>query len=258
MAAILRRPEEELTAIEKMERMRNDNRPLPMPDLTAETLKDAYPLSSLVESMKTTFASLRVQPWQQSVEKNTPVSLSHRFPASRLVRVVNEKDVQQIKTLQYLLILLQFHSSLKKPKGIRDNATLPSKGMEYKLIPASPTPAIVNAIRRRFCPEGRVLPSEKLILLRTTILALTLHVDNFTTDIRDIIKDLDIDVPTIQKYYRELGCQPHKPTEKEWGRYNVQTKAQASQLKIFKLKLPLGFPKARMKGVSGSRGRGRY
>jgi A49-like RNA polymerase I associated factor len=240
------------TAIDKLEQERQEKKPLPKPNMEATTASEAYPLPNLIENFDTTMTLLKVEPWRSAVKKDEAITMTHRFPASRVVRIVqeNKKNPQMIKALQYLLILLQVHSALKKPRGLNDNASLPKE--LNRLVPAAPTVAITDSIKRKLTSSGQgsVLPTQSLILLRTTILALTLHIDNYTTDIRDIVKDLDMDVPTIQKYYRDLGCKPHKPTESEFAKYNVKTKAQASALKIFELKVPLEFPKARVKGLS--------
>lgn len=86
---------------------------------------------------------------------------------------------------------------------------------------------------------------EKLIL---HIGALTLFIDEFSTDTHDLREDLQVDNRQIGMYYSELGCRISKPTDTD-RTFKISpgvSKAEASLHKMAKLKLPLEFPKQRI------------
>jgi DNA-directed RNA polymerase I subunit RPA49 len=89
------------------------------------------------------------------------------------------------------------------------------------------------------------LPKFYLERLYTHICALALYVDGFVTDTKDLREDLKLEQKEIVQYFRELGCKISAPTEKEREARKIKTKAEASLMKIAKLKLPLEFPKPR-------------
>jgi DNA-directed RNA polymerase I subunit RPA49 len=70
---------------------------------------------------------------------------------------------------------------------------------------------IPNILRRRFSTmfavsESRRMPPEKINLLDSYILVLTLFSDEFHTDYSDISKDLRMNKVSVTQIYKHLGC----------------------------------------------------
>jgi DNA-directed RNA polymerase I subunit RPA49 len=76
------------------------------------------------------------------------------------------------------------------------------------------------------------------------ICALSLHIDDFTTDTHNIREDLRLD--DISKYYSELGCKVSPPTEKERLKLGLRTKVEAQGHIVARLQIPLVWPKQRV------------
>ncbi len=77
------------------------------------------------------------------------------------------------------------------------------------------------------------------------ILALTLVVDDFKTDVKDIRQDLKIELKDLKSLFKELGCPLRNPTETELKSLRIP-KAESALHQHAQLKLPLTFPKARV------------
>lgn len=99
---------------------------------------------------------------------------------------------------------------------------------------------IPNILRYKFSnmfavSELRRLPPEKISLLISYVLVLTLFADNFQTDCTDIAKDLSMSVLAVRKVYEELGCKL------------IRQKGTLNSLS-FTLSVPLTFPDLKNKG----------
>ena len=248
-------------------------KPVPTPDLTAVHPLDVYKLTDLVPGGSVTLESLTgVDEWKNQVEAGNEVITGSRYVSSRVDSVVKSGDKQLLQVLRFIYLLLEFSRSLKgMGKGGMGAAPgskkLPpredlrkalsntnSKETEpLELIPDS----VLEAVRRRFAPSGGFLSKFDLTLLHTTICALTLHIgpkpaadkmggnapNELATDPSDLRDDLRLDSPTIQQYFREIGCIINKPLQSDHARFNIKNKAEANARKIVRLRVPLNFPK---------------
>ncbi|KAI9816159.1 MAG: DNA-directed RNA polymerase I subunit rpa49 [Phylliscum demangeonii] len=76
--------------------------------------------------------------------------------------------------------------------------------------------------------------------------ALTLLIDaNFEVDIYDLGDDLHLHPKTMANYYQEIGCRVSTLTERDRARYGIQSKVEAAQHRIARLRVPLVFPKSK-------------
>lgn len=102
----------------EMQNEADQAKPIPIPNLNAETPADVYPLERLVglRALK----NLAVQEWIDKVEAGEEIITKSRFISSRVVQVVRRGDVKLLKAFKYLLLLLEWHICLKPmPKGSR-------------------------------------------------------------------------------------------------------------------------------------------
>ena len=128
------------------------SKPIPRPNLEANKIEEVYTIATLVPAgdMRT----LAVKEWQDAVRSGEEVKLSSRFVASRLQSVVGREDVQALKALKYLLLLLEFNSALA---GTRSGGKkVPIKDKLREKLSGWPDSLIEN-VRRRFADGGYVL-----------------------------------------------------------------------------------------------------
>ncbi|KAJ0007700.1 hypothetical protein Pint_28995 [Pistacia integerrima] len=93
---------------------------------------------------------------------------------------------------------------------------------------------IPSILRQKFLssfsnPESKRLPEDKIHLLISYVLVLTLHADNFQTNPADIAKDLRMSEVSLRYHYEKLGC---------------KLKREKNEL-LATLSVPLQFPKPR-------------
>jgi DNA-directed RNA polymerase I subunit RPA49 len=86
-------------------------KPIPKPNLQAETPAEVYPLERLVGLPA--LGSLPVRDWIDKVEAGEEIKTKSRFVSSRIVQVVRRGDVKMLKALKYLLLLLEWYICLK-------------------------------------------------------------------------------------------------------------------------------------------------
>jgi DNA-directed RNA polymerase I subunit RPA49 len=244
----------------------DEAKPRPKPNLAATTPAEVYDLHNLVseEDLK----DMPVKVWQDAAESGEDVRTLSRYVSNRLYELSSKKEnVLRLRALRFVYMLIQFHASLQSGKG--GTKKLPPKAnLATKVEGASE--AILGGIKRNFTDGSYVSQSlhypcanytcsvmtkwhvEKLIL---HIAALTLYIDEFSTDTHDLREDLQLDNRQIGIYYSELGCKISKPTEKD-RTFKISpgvSKAEASLHKMAKLKLPLEFPKQRIPKSSKGR-----
>ncbi|KAK1140250.1 DNA-directed RNA polymerase I subunit rpa49 [Aspergillus melleus] len=271
-------------------------KPLPQANLEASHPSDVYPIENLVPGGMATLRQLPgVKEWQDTVAAGLSVVTTSRYVSRRLDAVVTSGNVAQMQVLRFIFLLLEFGRSLRsgrdpKSSGGPGGKRLPpredlrrilssSTGASSSTDPSSKSSStysgetipdsVIDAIRRKFAPQGSSLSKNDLTLLHTTICALSLHIppqpakdggsssqggnspNELATDPADIRDDLRVETGTILQYFRELGCRIDKPRESEFAKWNVKAgKAEASSRKIARLRVPVEFPRV-------SRGGGR-
>ena len=223
--------------------MVDDAKPRPKANTETEVLAEVYPIEDLVGTANLEVIS--VGSWLDKIEAGEDVSTSSRFVSHRLRRIVTSKDVLKIKTLRYLLLLLDWYAALK-PGGHEGKKLSSNKDEIRKAVSiAGPiSSAIMDNVRRQFAPDG-VLNKWAVDCFMTHVCALALHTDDFTTDVHDLKEDLKLEAKAIKDYFTELGCKVSAPAEAE-RKKRGWSKAEAQVHRIAKLRLPLEFPKQRL------------
>jgi DNA-directed RNA polymerase I subunit RPA49 len=224
---------------EQMEADMLASKPIPKPNLAAENVEDVYTFNTLILPHEARLVP--VKDWQDKVRADEALEFTHRFPASRVAALAKGGDIQRLKALRYLTLLLEFYSALANAG--KAGKKVPKKEILSKRLGHWPE-ALVDSVRRRFANQNNELPKWHLDNLCTHICALSLLVDGWSTSTADLKDDLRLENKVIGQYFAELGCRLGSPTEKEravWG----LNKAVAATVKVARLKLPLEFPKVR-------------
>jgi DNA-directed RNA polymerase I subunit RPA49 len=239
------------------------NKPLPVPDLTTNDITKFYPLSSLVfpAPASETLSKMPVEEWKDSIERKKPISLNSRFVAVNSTHVIKaaianpeNNDVHNtMQILRYLLVLIELARQLPT---FRSDKRLPPPEKWTLWFSGSIPQSLLQKIIQKFCPNGMGPSQYNMTLLRTTILALTLHIPppsgNSETGILatqpyDIQQDLNLNPEDVRKLYRELGCRWESATDVELERWGLKklkkTKEMPQAPKFAKLRFPVEFPK---------------
>jgi DNA-directed RNA polymerase I subunit RPA49 len=214
-------------------------KPIPKPNMAAESVEEVYPLSTLIPP-----GDLRlvlVKEWQDKARAEEAILVNNRFSATRLGPIGKGDDVDKLKALRYLNLLLDFNASLGAAG--RAGKKVPKKDVLSQKLSDYPD-NLVDSVRRRFS-ENNELNKWHQDYLYTHMCALSLYVDHYVTDISNLKDDLRLENKQVGQYFHELGCRVGPPTEKERENRGM-SKAQAAATRIAKLKLPLDFPKPRM------------
>ncbi|TKA63253.1 hypothetical protein B0A55_11597 [Friedmanniomyces simplex] len=223
------------------------SKPIPRPNLSAETVEDVYPFHSLIPASDARL--IPVKDWQTAARDEEAVLLSHRFPAFRLTPIGQGHDVLKLQALRYLALLLAFHDALTG--GGRNGKKVPKKDVLLKKLgPVKEIwpEALIESVRLRFASPASghtELPKWHLENLYTHVCALSLYIDDWRTNTTHLREDLKMENKQLSLYFAELGAKVGAPTEREReeGRWS---KAQAGAMRVARLKLPLEFPKARV------------
>lgn len=122
-------------------------KPRPKANLEAETPAEVYSIESIVG--EDNLRLLNVISWRDAVKDNTGVDTISRYVSRRLKRVVQTGDANRIKTLKYLLTLLEWKKCLKR--GNRGGFKVPFRAEMQKSMKHIEW-SIVDKIRKRFAP----------------------------------------------------------------------------------------------------------
>lgn len=132
----------------------DDAKPRPRPNLQATTPSEVYSVSDLVGGEET-LRLLVVRDWQDAVAADKPVHTKSRYVSKRLANLAQSGDVKRLKTLRYLLILLEFYGSLGSgSKGIKK---VPQREQLRKAM-GNANEGMTEGVRRRFTDSKSVLP----------------------------------------------------------------------------------------------------
>ncbi|KAI9762625.1 MAG: DNA-directed RNA polymerase I subunit rpa49 [Chaenotheca gracillima] len=229
---------------EQLQATTDENKPRPAANMDATDPADVYRLESLVGEEE--LRALAVREWLTAVEQNRAVKTKSLFVSRRLHGIASSGDVQKLKVLRYLLILLDFYSSLK-PSKIRSDKKLPDRE-ELKTALGVPD-VLIESVRRRFSSKAS-LSKWHIDNLLTHIAAITLHIDggfDVGVDFYDLREDLRMETQNLTRYFQEIGCKVSALTEADRNRLGIATKAEAAQHRIAKLTIPVTFPVVRMR-----------
>ena len=172
---------------EEMQSAVDEGKPRPTPHLDAETPADVYPIEELVGIGN--LKLLTVKEWQDKAESGEGIETKSRFVSARLRHVVQFGDVKKLKTLRYLLLLLDWFRALKP--GMKGVKKVPMHEELKIAVPGVPS-ELLNGVRKRFA-EGNELNKWHIDNIITHICALAITLDDFATDINDLCFDLRLE-----------------------------------------------------------------
>ncbi|KAL8691112.1 MAG: hypothetical protein Q9218_003586 [Villophora microphyllina] len=225
---------------EDLQAAADESKPRPKPNLTTETLADVYPIEQLVGPG--ILRQMTVKEWQDAAESGEDILTKSRFVSHRILNIISSGDVRRIKTLKYLLLLLEWHGALV-PAGKSGRQVPEYEKLRDKL--GSWGSELVRQVSERFAEGGKVVNRWHLDNLITHICALVITIDNFTSDVYDIKEDLRLENKDIRKYFKEIGARVGNPTEPERIKMKI-SKVEVAGHQLAKLRLPLEFPKIRV------------
>ncbi|TKA31011.1 hypothetical protein B0A50_01979 [Salinomyces thailandicus] len=215
------------------------SKPIPKPNLAAESAEQVYAFNTLIPQAEARLVP--VKDWQEKARAKEEIMFSHRYPAHRVAAVGCTDNILKLKALSYLNLLMDFHDALQNAG--RGGKKVPKKEVLSKKLAAWPG-TLVDLVRRRFSNPQNELPKWHQDNLYTHMAALTLYVDDWSTNTTDLKDDLKMENRQIVQFFNELGCKVGGMTEKDRERLGVG-KAVAGTMRMAKLKLPLEFPKPR-------------
>ena len=97
----------------------NENKPIPKPNIVAKLPEEVYPIEQLVGGTNV-LRNINVLELIDKVNAGEDVRTKSLFVSKRLRAVVQSKDIKRVKTLRYLLLLLEWYKALKVgPKGVK-------------------------------------------------------------------------------------------------------------------------------------------
>ncbi|KAG9512046.1 RNA polymerase I associated factor, A49-like protein, partial [Aureobasidium melanogenum] len=214
------------------------NKPIPKPNLNATEVENVYPIGMLIPAAD--MRNLTVKEWQDS--NGEDLKLSSRYVAHRVSAIAVRDDVQRLKALKYLMLLIEFNLALK-PAG-KAGKKVPQKDQLRSKLQDWPE-TLIESVRRRFS-DNNELNKWHMDNLTTHMAAIALFIDGYKLDTHDLREDLRLENKQMSQYFMELGCKVNNPTEREQADFKIPNKAVAAQRRVAKLKIPLDFPKVRM------------
>lgn len=248
------------------------NKPLPPANTNTNEISEVYSYRTLVHPAPSskTLEAMPVQAWIDRIAEKKEVNARSRFAAFRIGYLV--KSLLQspeasdptlmlaVRVLRYIQLLIDIHNYIRT---LNHRRRIPKSEEWPELVLSEDTPmSLVNPIISHFFPGERLPTPQAITLLRTTILALTLHIpppsyqpgqNMLITDTTDVSLDMAIDTIEVRKLFRELGCKVEPPKEDELKRWKLEKvskktkdengKTVGKKPDFAKLQFPLVFPK---------------
>lgn len=161
------------------------NKPLPPANTEAEKIEEVYSLSVLVipQPWRETMSKMSLAYWKSRFSDGKTVNSRSRFVSNRVQYITDahlknpdsELNLQHVQLLRYIEHVLDFHKylvTLPSRKPIPNISKWPEKIQNnFRHAPEE----LVSRLLAHFFPDG-VRSQRAMTLLRSTILALTLHV----------------------------------------------------------------------------------
>ena len=133
---------------EELQALVDESKPIPVVNQHAKTPAEVYPLEDLIGIDSLT--AINVRPWEEAVKRGEDVKTISLFVSKRLRKIVENNDVKKMKTLRYLLLLLEWSAALKP--GQKGAKKLPPKEEIRNAISEDIRDRILENIRRKFAP----------------------------------------------------------------------------------------------------------
>ena len=143
------------SSMPSQEQMQTDitqNKPIPKPNMAAELPAEVYPIEQLVGGTNV-LRNMNVQELMDKVNAGEDVQTKSLFVSQRLRAVVQSNDVKKVKTLKYLLLLLEWFKRLKV--GARGAKKVP-KDEDMGQLMVQYGSEVVRGLGRRFAEGGSV------------------------------------------------------------------------------------------------------
>ncbi|PIL25986.1 hypothetical protein GSI_11740 [Ganoderma sinense ZZ0214-1] len=199
-------------------------------DVIPEAEFNAIPVNAF-KSAKTPQERYSLLPWSRSDWVKLQLRLIYSAP---------KPDKRDLKTVYYISTMMAFYKS-SRTVGDKD-------ALQHKL-PGVPT-IILDGLTSRFTEKERSTNKPKMTpqtqtMLLSYMFALCLRIDDYATDTEGVAHDLGMSPASVNSLFKSLGCTIKKlsPTElKERGLPDA-----AAETKRAVLKIPLEFPKSRIK-----------
>ena len=137
---------------EQMQADVDENKPIPKPNLAAKTPAEVYPVEQLVGGTNV-LRALNVQELMDKMKAGEDVQTRSLFVSNRLRAVVQSGDVKRVRTLRYLLLLLDWRRGLKE--GVKMVKKVPKDEDMGPLIEQYGS-EVVRGVGRRFADKGCV------------------------------------------------------------------------------------------------------
>lgn len=137
---------------EQMQADIDENKPIPKPNLAAETPAEVYPVEQLVGGT-IVLRNMNVQELMDKVKAGEDVQTKSLFVSNRLRAVVQSDDVRKVRTLRYLLLLLDWRRGLKE--GVKKGKKVP-KDEDMGPLFEQYGSEVVRGVGRRFADKGWV------------------------------------------------------------------------------------------------------
>ncbi|KAK2766042.1 DNA-directed RNA polymerase I subunit rpa49 [Arachnomyces sp. PD_36] len=250
-------------------------KPIPKPNLDATHPSEVYPLETLVPGGLSALHQIPVEEWRKAVKDGVSINTISRYVSSRVEPIIESGDATHLQILRLILILLVLSRSLGKAPGKGPNSKkMPSESQLRTLLASDvggesegtsvstlPLPdTLLSSIRHTFAPTSPILTRKEIMLLHTTICALTLHIppiaggkcyDNVPGELAtypaDIRNDLQVTEDGVRVLFRELGCRVGcRVKEGEGKKFGVQGKQMAAKVRVVRLRVPVSWPTLKM------------
>lgn len=234
--AIMKEATAGMSTREELAAAADASKPRPKANPNAVEIQDVYTLDSLIGHEILELIPVRV--WETAVADKKEVVVKSRYVARRIQKLAT--NLTKLKTLRYVLCLLDFYTSAKPARVGR---MIPKKSDLQNSLGDIPQ-SVQENIRRRFSTGGQISKLQGDLLI-THICALACVLDNFEVDIFELAEDLKLEMKEMGTYFHEIGARvvPATETQRKALGLDKLDKAAAAQRKIAKLKLPLDFPK---------------
>lgn len=190
-------------------------RNIPPYNSSATTPQEAYPLNMIILAGEWDF----LDDVYKILQAGAGVA-SNEYPTFVRNRIHKLQEIQDEVEKSTLSCIFSYITHLIK---FRDTHSLDgaSSAKNHRF------PSIIRQkFVKMFNPESRMLPVEKIDLLISYVLVLTLYADNFRTDPTDIAKDLRFDPLSLRVHFDNLGCK----------------RVRENKLYVVTLPVPLKFP----------------